>query len=262
MQHTLSIGLYETLMSRSYEASIKSVSMDYEHKMNGGTTMNFKLDQLVVPFEVNRVYCAGYAGRNQEKVREHIDELAKIGVPAPERTPTVYPVSKNLLTNQKQIFVQGKETSGEVEFVLFLKGNDIFVTVGSDQTDRELEKQRIDKSKQVCEKPVANEMWDYKTVKDHWDSLILRSWVTDERGKRIYQEGQVTALLPVPELIRVIEQETEHPLDGAVIYSGTVPALNGFEFVKIWDLELEDPILNRKLNHHYEVVVLDEEMKK
>ncbi len=240
---------------------MKLIGTNFEHKMNGGNTMNLKLDQSLVPFEVNRVYCAGYVGRNQEKVREHIDELTKIGVPAPERTATVYPVSKSLLTNQNQIFVQGKETSGEVEFVLFLKGNDIFVTVGSDQTDRELEKQRIDKSKQVCEKPVANEIWNYKTLEDHWDSLILRSWVTDERGKRIYQEGLVTALLPVPELLKVIKSETEHSLDGAVIYSGTVPAINGFEFVKIWDLELEDPILNRKINHHYEVVVLDEEMK-
>jgi len=214
-----------------------------------------------VSFAVNRVFCAGYAGRNQEKVREHIAELAKIGVPAPERTPTVYPVSKRLFTNERTIFSQSADTSGEVEFVLLLKDNKIFVSVGSDQTDRELEKQVIDKSKQVCEKPVAADAWDYEEVQDHWDSLILRSWITDEKGKRIYQEGHVTALLPVPELVDVIKRETAISLDGAVIYSGTVPAKNGFEFAKIWDLELEDPVLNRKINHHYEVVALDEEMK-
>lgn len=40
-----------------------------------------------IELQVNRVYCIGYAGRNQVKVREHIDELAKIGVSAPPRTP-------------------------------------------------------------------------------------------------------------------------------------------------------------------------------
>lgn len=211
-------------------------------------------------FDVKRVFCAGYAGRNQAKVKEHIDELAKIGVPAPLRTPTVYPVSPCLFTNNSKIYVQRGKTSGEVEFVLFLNGDKIMVSVGSDQTDRDLETSDIEKSKQMCEKPVANVVWNYEEVKGHWDSLILRSWITDEKGKRLYQEGSITALLPVPDLIAVIRRETTASLDGAVIYSGTVPIAEGFVFAKKWDLELEDPVLGRKINHSYEVVVMGEEM--
>lgn len=213
-----------------------------------------------IEFAVRHVFCAGYAGRNQAKVKEHIDELAKIGVPAPLRTPTVYPVSPYLFTNEKAVAVQGNQTSGEVEFVLFLKGDKIFVSVGSDQTDRDLETYNIEKSKQMCIKPVGNVVWDYEEVKDHWDSLILRSWITDETGRRLYQEGAVTALLPVPDLIAVIRRETKASLDGAVIYSGTVPIQEGFVYAKKWDLELEDPVLGRKMTHGYEVTVLAEEM--
>lgn len=211
-------------------------------------------------FAVRKVFCAGYAGRNQEKVKEHIDELAKIGVPAPLRTPTVYPVSPCLFTNSPTIYVQRGKTSGEVEFVLFLQGDKILVSVGSDQTDRDLETSDIEKSKQMCEKPVASVVWNYEEVKEHWDSLILRSWITDEKGKRLYQEGAVTALLPVPDLIAVIKRETTASLDGAVIYSGTVPIAEGFVYAKQWDLELEDPVLGRKITHSYEVAVMGEEM--
>jgi hypothetical protein len=214
-----------------------------------------------IELQVNRVYCIGYAGRNQAKVREHIDELAKIGVSAPPRTPTVYPVSTCLLTAAPTIMPQGKETSGEVEFVLFLQGDKTYVSVGSDQTDRDLEKASIMKSKQMCEKVVANQVWDYEEVSDHWDSLILRAWVTDEKGKRLYQDGPATALLPVPDLIDAVKRETDHNLDGAVIYSGTVPTHEGFVFANTWDLELEDPILKRKIAHRYEVKALEQEMK-
>ena len=214
-----------------------------------------------IELRVNRVYCIGYAGRNQAKVREHIDELAKIGVSAPPRTPTVYPVSTYLLTAGATIMAQGKETSGEVEFVLFLEGDKTYVSVGSDQTDRDLEKVSILKSKQMCEKVVASQVWDYDDVRDHWDSLILRAWVTDEKGKRLYQDGPATALLPVPDLIDAVKRETDQNLNGAVIYSGTVPTHGGFVFAKTWDLELEDPVLKRKIAHRYEVKALEQEMK-
>lgn len=211
--------------------------------------------------QIRRVYCIGYAGRNQAKVKEHIDELAKIGVPAPPRTPTVYPVSTYLLTNGCSITAQGKETSGEVEFVLFLQGDKTYVTVGSDQTDRNLETVSVIKSKQMCEKICAAQVWDLDEVRDHWDSLVLRAWVTDEKGKRLYQDGPATALLPVPELIDAVKRETDLSMNGAVIFSGTVPTHEGFVFAKSWDLELADPILKRKITHRYEVEVLESEMK-
>ena len=215
--------------------------------------------KLEIP--VNRLYCVGYAGRDQIKVSEHINELARIGIPAPLRTPVVYPVSPYLLTDHPYITVQGGETSGEVEFTVFIQPDKTYISVGSDHTDRDLEKTDIAKSKQMCQKPVADQVWDFEEVQDHWDSLILRTWVSGEKGKSLYQEGPMTALLPVSDLIKVVQRETDSPLAGAVIYSGTVPTQGGFVFAKAWDLELEDPVLKRSITHHYEVAVLGEEMK-
>ena len=236
-----------------------------ENYLGESDSMKFNLlkgnTSQALELPIKRLYCIGYAGRNQAKVREHIEELAKIGVPAPPRTPTVYPVSTCLLTAGPAVTSQGKETSGEVEFVLFLEGNKIYVSVGSDHTDRELEKSSIAKSKQMCAKTVAEQVWDFDEVKDHWDSLILRSWVTDGEGKRLYQDGAATALLPVADLLQAVKRETDASLDGAVIYSGTVPTHGGFVFAPVWDLELEDPVRQRKITHRYEVTVLEQEMK-
>ena len=41
-----------------------------------------------------RVFAIGYAGRNMEKTMEHIRELERdLGVPAPQKIPTIFPVS-------------------------------------------------------------------------------------------------------------------------------------------------------------------------
>ena len=48
--------------------------------------------------QVRRVYCVAYSGRNQARVKERIDQLARIEVPVSSRTPAVYSVSTYLLT--------------------------------------------------------------------------------------------------------------------------------------------------------------------
>jgi hypothetical protein len=73
--------------------------------------------------------------------------------------------------------VLGEHTSGEAEAVLLVAGNDIWVAVGSDHTDRELDKVNIVASKQVCPKPVSAEVWRYADARERWDSLALRSWI-------------------------------------------------------------------------------------
>lgn len=73
--------------------------------------------------EVTRVICAGYAGRDQESVRKHIEELKALGVPAPAETPAFYSVPPERVTTADSVRVRGRHTSGEVEFVLFKTGS-------------------------------------------------------------------------------------------------------------------------------------------
>ena len=77
----------------------------------------------------------------------------------------------------------------------------IFVGLGSDHTDRKVETYSVTVSKQMCDKPVASELWELEDVIGHWDRMILRSYAWIEGERVLYQEGTLDAMLPVKELI-------------------------------------------------------------
>ncbi|NIQ18355.1 MAG: DUF2848 domain-containing protein, partial [Candidatus Aenigmarchaeota archaeon] len=79
--------------------------------------------------------------------KAHIEELRREGIPPPPSVPMLFPVLSHNITTAGQIQVVGSRTSGEAEFVLLLDGENIFVGVGSDHTDRDLERHSIMKSK-------------------------------------------------------------------------------------------------------------------
>jgi len=92
---------------------------------------------------------AGWAGRNREAIEHHIAELAAIGVPRPSSVPLFYRVSAQTLTQADVIEAVGENTSGEVEPLLFVHAGELFISVTSDHTDRQLETHSVALSKQV-----------------------------------------------------------------------------------------------------------------
>lgn len=224
--------------------------MEEMHIMIDG--LNGKQEKKV---EVENVLVVGYGGRNLDKVMEHIHELEEIGVAPPPTIPTIYPQELANLTTENFMKVEGKETSGEAEYVLYHDGEEWLVTIGSDHTDRLLETEDIQKSKEACPKPLATTFWRLKELEDHWDELILRSWVTDSKGRRLYQEHDLTALLPVAQLLGKLEEFGYSQLTRTVIFSGTVPTLEGFVYGDKFELELHDPVLNRSIKYDYVVHV-------
>ena len=196
--------------------------------------------------EVRELVIAGWTGRDERSLRKHIRELEELGVKPPKTTPIFYRVSANLLTQSNEIQVSGPDTSGEVEFVL-LQGSELRVALGSDHTDRKAETIGVSLSKQLCAKPVSRESWRYDEVKPHWERLMLRSW-TD--GK-LYQEGPVTAIRSPEDLM------SRYPLKpGYAMFCGTLAAKDGIRGGERFRMELEDPVLKRKLSHEYRVRVL------
>ncbi|MFJ5900842.1 DUF2848 family protein [Streptomyces sp. NPDC093064] len=93
---------------------------------------------------------AGYTGRDLTAVRHHIEELAAIGVPEPDKIPAFYELDANLLSTNHEIEVDGTATSGEVEPVLIRANGRYYLTVGSDHTYRKLERFDIHASKAAC----------------------------------------------------------------------------------------------------------------
>lgn len=195
---------------------------------------------------------AGWTGRDPAAVEAHISELAAVGVPRPSVTPIFYPVAASRLTTRGVIEVSGDMSSGEVEFVLIQAAGRLHVGVGSDHTDRKVEAYSVTVSKQMCDKPVAPELWNYRDVAPHWDRLILRSWAVGPGGRVLYQEGPVDTLRPPEDIIARFARDGLP--DGTALFGGTLAVHGTVRAAPHFDFELEDPVLGRRIQHGYDVI--------
>jgi hypothetical protein len=142
--------------------------------------------------------------------------------------------------------------------VLLTEGERIYVGVGSDHTDRELERMDILKSKQVCPTVLSKNLWSYEEIKDHWDSIQIRSWAVEDGERTLYQDSTLSTILPPEELVRLVQQRVDGSLDGIAIFSGTPPMVTEqILFSDRFEGELLDPILNRKITLGYSIHTLD-----
>ena len=218
-----------------------------------------KAGERVLDLQYERVFAIGYAGRNMEKTMEHIKELEQeLGVPAPKKIPTIFQCGNYVLTQERNLAFVGNKTCGEVEYVIILSHGKIYIGVGSDHTDRELEAVSVPKAKQICAKPICSRIWDYEEIKDHWDEIKLRSWQTIENKEVLYQEGTLKDILPVETILNEMNGRIG-AIDNCAIFSGTVPVKNGFCFGSNFRYEMEDKILGRKLSADYNAEAVSEE---
>jgi hypothetical protein len=207
-----------------------------------------------IDFAPARVIIAGYTGRDQDEVRAHVRELAVQGIPAPAEIPTIFRTTLDRLTVADEIEVVGGRTAGEAEVVLLVKGEEIWVAIGSDHTDRELETIDIPASKQVCPKPVSREVWNYAEVRERWDHLILRSWVGEAGKEHLYQEGRMASLLRPEDLLAFLRRGLGKVVDDAAVYTGTIPLIGGaFVCKPYFEAELCDESAGRSLRCGYRV---------
>lgn len=196
---------------------------------------------------------AGWTGRDEAALRHHIEELAAIGVPRPSSVPVFYRNSVLNLTQSATLEVLGPDSSGEVEPVVVAHGGKLYLTVGSDHTDRKAETMGIALSKQLCAKPVGTTLWPLEEIADHWDQLKLRSFATID-GKRVtYQNGTLAGMRSPSDLIARYGQALT---EGTVMFCGTLGAIGGIRPASRFEMELEDPVLSRTLHHAYDIRVL------
>jgi hypothetical protein len=219
---------------------------------------NGKLTPLRFAYE--RMVNAGYTGRNQAEVRRHIEELAKKGIPGPPTTPTLYPMIRRVLVKDPEIEVFSRETCGEAEYVLLIEDkNRIYVGLGSDHTDRKLEEWDIPRAKQICPNVIGETVWDLKDVAGQWDELDLRCRQVVDGKEILYQEGKMAQLMTPRELMAFVRSKIGGPLDGTIIFSGTLAALTGgFVYGNALYAELVDRKLRRRLSLEYHIRSLDE----
>jgi hypothetical protein len=213
--------------------------------------LDFEIDGNTLRADIDTLIVAGWTGRDLAAVEEHIAELAALGVKRPATIPCFYRLGVNLLTQAPAIEVAGGHSSGEVEVVLLSLASGLYVGVGSDHTDRKVEIYRVTVSKQMCPKPLGRELWAFRDVEAHWDALILRSWITRDGRRELYQEGRLEKMLGARELMnRYLGRPGSLPL-GTAMYCGTLTVIGALGGGDHFDVELDDPMLGRTLRHSY-----------
>ncbi|MGV9801623.1 DUF2848 family protein [Mycobacterium sp. NPDC003449] len=213
-------------------------------------------------FEVSRMYNMGSATRDAHTAVDHQEEVAAAGIriafdiPAPR----IYPIAPYALTTSEVVEVHGERTSGEVEIVLVVAGDtddDVYVGVGSDHTDRDLERVSIVFSKQTCPNVLAPRLWRLSEVAEHWDGCVLESWVDGTP----YQRTPTGTFLSPKELLATLRERANPPEANFVLYAGTIVALDGrLAYGPRWSFRLHDPVLGREITHAYRLEPLMAEM--
>lgn len=209
------------------------------HEADGGTGFELASPRLIV---------AGYTGRDADAVARHIAELAAIGVPVPPAVPAFYELDPALLTTGPVVETDGAATSGEVEPVLIRHGGGCYLGVGSDHTDRELERRDIAAAKAACPKPLSPQVITL-TASGDWDAITIESRVDG----RAYQHGTLAALRDPADLLERLEDVLGAIEEDLVVYAGTLPLLDGqFRPGRLWQVSLTTAPGTR-LTHCYEV---------
>ena len=205
---------------------------------------------------INAVVIAGWTGRDASVVEEHIAELERLGVKRPTSVPMFYPVASSRLTTCDTIEALGNESSGEVEFVLLQHNGRLWLSAGSDHTDRRVETYDICVSKQMCDKPIASTWWALDEVQAHWDRLRLRSYIGLGSERALYQDGSVAAMLEPATLLERYRQTGGNFRDGMLMFCGTLPARGGIRPSQHFSFEIDDPVADRTIRHEYGISCL------
>lgn len=191
----------------------------------------------------------GYSARDEEKVGVHIRELQLHGIDPPSEIPSVWHLDRKLLSMDPSILVNGNGTSGEVEPVLIFSPAGKFVTVGSDHTDRDIEKTSMADAKAACPKVVARRCWTLDEIVDDWDALEVASKIKNGSAWRPYQRDRLAALRPIDWFLERFDDLTE-----AVVFMGTVSLTTGMDTnAEAFHGELVHPSRDR-LEFQYQVI--------
>lgn len=205
--------------------------------------------------DIEELVIAGFTGRNQKETRAHIEELVAQGIPAPERTPSFYSVPIDRLTTEETLSTTSEQSSGEVEPVLLFVDGDVWLTVGSDHTERDVEREGIEASKRACAKMLGRTAVRCTIDTFDFDALRLDSWAWHEDAWLPYQSGNAGQILPPERLLN--DPGSGGARDGLALYLGTIALqTEQFVFADAFSARLEHPSWSRPLTLDYKVDVV------
>lgn len=223
--------------------------------------LSFETAEGPLTLTPRRCLIAGWTGRDAAAVAHHIEELAAIGVPRPSTTPLYYQAPAALLAQAPlgaealEIDALDLQTGGEVEPVLIDAGDRLWLTLGSDHTDRAFEATSVAHSKALCAKPIARRAWPLDRLADRLDAVTLQSWVSDDGASwTLYQDGTLAQIRPLADLVAgaptdAAAQGRLGP--GVAMFCGTVAAIGGVRPTPWLKLRLADPATGDAIEMRY-----------
>ena len=208
-----------------------------------------------LPVTPSRVYNLGSATVDADAAVAHQNEVADVGVriafdiPAPR----IYPMAVSSITTDAEIGVHHGRTSGEVELVIVVDEGEVFLGLGSDHTDRDLEQLSIIWAKQYAPSVLGREVWRWSDVEPVWDRLVLESSVDG----RPYQSSPASVFRRPDDLLKVLADRIGDLPGTFLVYCGTYTTIaNTIEYGDRWAAQLVDPEAGRRLALEYAVVDL------
>ena len=132
------------------------------------------------------------------------------------------------------------------------------VGLGSDHTDRKAETVGVSLSKQMCAKPVSHEICGIADVAPHWDEPVLRSYI-GRRGRAPPLSGRRGGSDAPAGRTFPAYANGEHLPAGTAMFCGTLAVHGGITPAQTFEMELEDPVLRRKITHGYSIQTLPDQ---
>ncbi|BBK32465.1 uncharacterized protein DUF2848 [Stella humosa] len=210
----------------------------------------------VAEAEINDIVVGGMTALDEDAIHHHLEEMKAIGVKMPDTFPFFFRISAGFLTQADRVQVLGTDSSGEVEAVVVTLDDGRWLTLGSDHTDRKVEAYSINVSKQMCPKIIGRKAWRFDEVSGHWDKLIIRSWTTTDGVRALYQEGPLASMRHPDDLTARYLGGAGKLAAGTVLFCGTIGAMGPLAHSERFEMEIEDPVLGRRIGHGYDVEAL------
>jgi len=214
-----------------------------------------------VTINVSRSVNFGFAGREREVALAHVEELHELGLPAPTRIPSIFPIPASRITIDREVCVPGGDSYGEVEFALIAtEQNGWLVCAAADHSDFLVEALSTTRAKTVYEDVLSVDCWLLAEVLENWDSISMTCERRDGANWEVIQHGSVSELMRPNDLISQLEERSgQAAAPGTVILSGTIggdirPGGDG------WRCILSSPDFESPLVAEYDVVALPAEL--
>src|SRR6202012_4012225 len=98
--------------------------------------------------------------------------------------------------------------------------------------------------------PIGRVLWPLDELAPHWYELEMRAYATIDGTRHLYQDGKLSMLRPPGDLIARY-QRGEPLAPHRVMFGGTLGAIGAVRPASRFEMELNDPVLGRSMNHAY-----------